>query len=439
MKKICILFLFIGINVAAQNDREVEFIRKHALLAVQEMELYKVPASITLAQGILESASGTSELAVNAKNHFGIKCKGKEWNGETYYKSSKEDTGTRVYNETSCFRKYNSVEESFRDHSKFIAERPYYTNCFKSNVKGYADFAKCLKKSGYATDRHYARSLIQIIESYNLDAFDDVKQAQVYDQLVALYGSMDDDVMIAEVEEDYVVVETEKEEAEIVSIAAVEVEEKSEIEELEEGIFEDEKVIAAIENPVQEGVTIDDVAIEEPKIEKEKPIAKPKKPETVKPKEIAEIKPIEKEKPKKVIAKNTPKPKKRTLIIPRRAISPRARVQRHPISREYIVVKKGETLYQIAKTYRTTVEHLLSCNELEKPEDLRAYQYLFFAKKKSKGAKTLYKVQKGDDMYLISQKAGIKLKQLYKRNRVKEGYQPKVGETLYLRGKKPRK
>lgn len=498
MKKILILFLFIGITTFAQNEREVKFIQKHALLAVQEMELYKVPASITLAQGILESASGTSELAVNARNHFGIKCKGKEWSGETYYKSSKEDTGKRIYDKTSCFRKYNSIEESFRDHSKFIAERPYYTNCFKSNVVDYKDFAHCLKKSGYATDRNYAHSLINIIESYGLYAFDDVQREQVYDQLVALYGPVNRGIVEPVYMDETVVavVDLPEEKIEYVEEVVVEAPEiaSSEPVALEEyeskGEVQVDDVIAAVEFPNQEGITFDEVVeeemiakVEEPvkeepkivveetivaKVEpiKEEPkaeakeiiIAKTEMPKSKevepvthtkvdkvndRPKDIAAVspftkqevvqpKPIKKEAPKTIAAQ----PKKRTF--PKRRVSPRARLQIHPIRRQYIVVKEGETLYQIAKTYKTTVDHLLKCNELENAEDLRAYQYLFFAKKKSKGAMQFITAQKGDNLYTIAQKGGIKFKQLLKRNRIDENYKPKPGEKFYLKGKKPK-
>lgn len=500
MKKILILFLLIGISAWAQNQREVEFIQKNALLAVQEMELYKVPASITLAQGILESASGTSELAVNAKNHFGIKCKGKEWSGETYYKSSKEDTGTRIYDETSCFRKYNSIEESFRDHSKFIAERPYYTKCFKSNVVGYKDFAHCLKKSGYATDRNYASNLINIIENYGLYAFDDVQRAQVYDQVVALYGPVNRGLVEPAYTDETVVAVVDLPENEIdeveVEMPKVEPSEPVVLEVYEsKGEVQVDDVIAAVEFPNQEGITFDEVfeepvkeepkivveetivakveepIAEEPKVKaKEMIIAKTEMPKSKevepvihtkvdkvndRPKEIAAVSPVKKQEivqPKPVrkevvkvpkpIKKEAPKtvvvqPKKRTF--PKRRVSPRARLQIHPIRRQYIVVKQGETLYEIAKTYKTTVDHLMKCNELEKAEDLRAYQYLFFAKKKSKGAMQFITAQKGDNLYTIAQKGGIKFKQLLKRNRIDENYKPKQGEKFYLKGKKPRK
>ena len=136
--------------------------------------------------------------------------------------------------------------------------------------------------------------------------------------------------------------------------------------------------------------------------------------------------------------KDISKPKTKTMEVPKRDISPRARVQRHPVGREYVVVNQGETLSQLAKTYETDVDKLMKYNDLSRAEELRANQYLFFNKKKNRGAKKFYTVEKGDNLYLISQKNGIKLDQLLRRNRIDESYKPSVGEVLYLRGRKPK-
>lgn len=122
-----------------------------------------VPASITLAQGILESGSGLSTLAVNGKNHFGIKCH-KGWTGDTMYM----DDDRRG----ECFRVYNSVEESFRDHSDFLRYRDRYKFLFELERTDYKGWAVGLKKAGYATDPKYATKLIKYIEDYNLSRFD---------------------------------------------------------------------------------------------------------------------------------------------------------------------------------------------------------------------------------------------------------------------------
>jgi LysM repeat protein len=127
------------------------------------MQLYKVPASITLAQGMLESDNGNSALAVYANNHFGIKCH-KEWTGETY--TQDDDT------KDECFRKYSTVYDSYVDHSEFLKTRPRYAFLFELKLTDYVGWAKGLKQAGYATDPKYADRLISIIERYNLSQYD---------------------------------------------------------------------------------------------------------------------------------------------------------------------------------------------------------------------------------------------------------------------------
>ena len=123
------------------------------------MAEYKIPASITLAQGIFESACGTSRLATEANNHFGIKCH-KEWQGETIKHDDDELQ--------ECFRKYNEVEESYNDHSQFLITRPRYAKLFTLDIMDYKGWARELKTAGYATNPQYAERLISLIERFNL-------------------------------------------------------------------------------------------------------------------------------------------------------------------------------------------------------------------------------------------------------------------------------
>ncbi len=182
--KLGLIILLFCTQIFAQESRDLDYIRKHARLAVEEMELYKIPASITLSQGILETGGGQSRLAEIANNHFGIKCKSpKEWSGPTI--SHTDDAPNE------CFRKYGSVQESYRDHSKFLAERPYYKDLFKLNLQDYKAWAHGLKKAGYATNPKYAGILISRIEKYNLDQFDKLKPEEVQQKLFELYGQTD--------------------------------------------------------------------------------------------------------------------------------------------------------------------------------------------------------------------------------------------------------
>ena len=140
----------------------LQYIERYKAIAIQEMNLYGIPASITLAQGLFESGSGNGELARVANNHFGIKCTF-EWKGKSYYKDDD--------NKNDCFRVYDRAEDSFRDHSEFL-KRKNYTKLFELNKNDYKGWAYGLKKAGYATNPNYPTLLIHIIEKYNLDQYD---------------------------------------------------------------------------------------------------------------------------------------------------------------------------------------------------------------------------------------------------------------------------
>ncbi len=145
------------------NDKVANYIEDFKDAAIKEMQLYKIPASITLAQGILESASGEGRLAVEANNHFGIKCH-KGWTGGRIYHDDDEDQ--------ECFRKYKDPDYSYRDHSLFLTQRKRYAGLFKLRIDDYEGWAKGLRAAGYATDKKYPQKLISLIERYDLDQYD---------------------------------------------------------------------------------------------------------------------------------------------------------------------------------------------------------------------------------------------------------------------------
>ncbi|WKD84976.1 Autolysin [Polaribacter huanghezhanensis] len=152
------------------NKYTLTYIKKYAPLAVIKMHEFKIPASITLAQGILESGNGRSTLASKSNNHFGIKCH-KGWEGKkVYHDDDKKD---------DCFRKYKYVENSYNDHSKFLTGRKRYAFLFKYRTSDYKKWARGLKKAGYATDRKYPSKLIRIIETYELYEFDKIKKSDL--------------------------------------------------------------------------------------------------------------------------------------------------------------------------------------------------------------------------------------------------------------------
>ncbi|MDR2147493.1 MAG: glucosaminidase domain-containing protein [Tannerella sp.] len=140
-----------------------EYIRKYKTLAIQHQKEYKIPASITLAQGLLESAAGDSYLAKIGNNHFGIKCK-ETWDGKRIYHTDDAPN--------ECFRRYSSVEDSYKDHSVFLSTRKYYTSLFKLDMYDYKAWAYGLQKCGYATDKKYGEKLVRLIETYELYKYD---------------------------------------------------------------------------------------------------------------------------------------------------------------------------------------------------------------------------------------------------------------------------
>lgn len=143
-------------------NNTLEYIAYFKAAAVKEMQLFDIPASITLAQGILESGSGKGRLARVANNHFGIKCH--DWTGARIYHDDDKDQ--------ECFRKYKDPSQSFRDHSEFLAYRKRYAALFKLRKDDYKGWARGLRKAGYATDPKYPQKLISLIERYELYKFD---------------------------------------------------------------------------------------------------------------------------------------------------------------------------------------------------------------------------------------------------------------------------
>jgi LysM repeat protein len=160
----CIAFglLILSNSVFGQEISRKEYIEKYSSLAVKQMHQYKIPASITLAQGILESNNGNSRLAVKANNHFGIKCHG--WEGKKIFADDDK--------KNECFRNYKNVLESFVDHSLFLNKYSRYEFLFDYKITDYISWAKGLKKAGYATNSKYPELLIKIIEENKLYQFD---------------------------------------------------------------------------------------------------------------------------------------------------------------------------------------------------------------------------------------------------------------------------
>ena len=268
------------------------YIKQYKNLAISEMHRYGIPASITLAQGILESGSGKSRLALDANNHFGIKCH-VHWEGPSVYHDDDE--------KQECFRKYNSVDDSFRDHSIFLSERNRYSFLFELKKNDYKGWAKGLQKAGYATSNTYAKKLIRLIDEYNLTQYDNKKLNKKDQEKLALSNEVDVNLSVYE--------------------------------------------------------------------------------------------------------KNYTK---------------------------YVLAKKGDFYDDIAEKMDVWLWELLKYNECEIDRPLLEGEKVYLQPKRKKGSKSYHIVSEGEDMYSISQLYGIKLKHLYKKNRMDFGAEPYVGQRLSL-------
>ena len=176
MRKIFIMIaMVLSLGAQAQirwNQAYQQYIDQYKDIAIEQMRQWHIPASITLAQGLLESGAGKSELARKGNNHFGIKCKG--WTGRTTYHDDDE--------RNECFRAYNSAYESYTDHSRFLAGSARYRSLFSLGTTDYKGWAKGLKAAGYATNPQYAQKLIEIIQLYKLYQYDTAKD---YDRFMS--------------------------------------------------------------------------------------------------------------------------------------------------------------------------------------------------------------------------------------------------------------
>ena len=159
------IFILISINSFSQIEKKsrADYIIAYSDDAIYQMSKYKIPASITLAQGILESGNGNSYLSINGKNHFGIKCHN-DWNGKKIFLDDDK--------KNECFRSYKTVNESYEDHSLFLTKYSRYKFLFDLKITDYKGWAKGLKKAGYATNPKYPDLLIKIIEENKLSSYD---------------------------------------------------------------------------------------------------------------------------------------------------------------------------------------------------------------------------------------------------------------------------
>ena len=285
LRSLFFLLFFMQISLGAQTKLRQAYIEKYKEVAIEEMMLFGIPASITLAQGILESGDGESKLAKEANNHFGIKCH-LDWDGPKIYHDDDE--------KGECFRKYKHAEESYRDHSTFLRDRSRYADLFKLDRTDYKSWAHGLKKAGYATNPNYPKLLIKIIEENNLHQYD--------------LRSNNTQMVLGE------------------------------------------HMVFTHENDIK-----------------------------------------------------------------------------------YVEVGKEDSWESLSAELEISVDRLLKYNEVSYDRPLSEGDIVFIQKKRKKGKVKSYQVEYNEDMYSISQKVGVRMKYLYKRNGIMVGGQPEPGQILLLK------
>ena len=371
-RHICIYIIMcaFGASAAAQSLYE-QYIARYKDMAIEQMQRYGIPASITLAQGLLESGAGTSMLATKANNHFGIKVGG-SWTGP-YVEKDDDRANER-------FRKYRSAAESFEDHSKFL-QQPRYRSLFSLDKTDYRGWAKGLKAAGYATNPEYARQLISIIEIYKLHDFDTGKRHKT----VAPEKSHEKHH------------KTSKEKA---------------------------------SKKERERLTYDYAAAAR-QAKQERAARKEQK------RQEKELKRQEKERRKQA--------KEAAQAQAYRA----ARTSKHSTEKDweswdvkrcngvyYVPAQKGDTYAAIAFRMKTDEERLRIYNEAPTWAQPEAGSPVYLSKKPDTVAPqlrgTTHTVKRGESMHSIAQQYGVKMKALYKANKLPSDYVPAKGDVLTL-------
>lgn len=401
MKKIFffILLFTAPIFTMAQSEIAKAYIQKYKHIAIKEMKRTGVPASITLAQAIVESASGESNLAKNANNHFGIKCK-TEWTGEKIY----QDDDTKA----ECFRVYPDAESSFIDHSNFLKNRPYYAALFELDPVDDSAWAYGLKKAGYATEKDYPTSLLKVIDMYELSQYN-------FPELVA------EDDSVAKV------MEPQKVNAPI--IVSKDTTTKSTAN--KDSVQNQRSTTVAIQ-PIVDSST-NNIALNNIKGIESSDSSKNNNSLITPMKGIGKI--VE----NKTVAattntisntaSNTNNPSKNTTpAAPKYPQNEKFKINQ--IAAVWAIA--GQSYLAIADKYNIPLYKLFRNNEIEATDIVQYDQIVFLNEKKNEGINKVHVVKKGETIYEISQLEGVKLSALKKYNQEIDLANIKEGMVLYL-------
>ena len=388
---ILLLLPFFCITLAAQKTATLIYVDQYKDIAIKEMKRTGIPASITLAQGIVESNSGESNLALNFNNHFGIKCK-TDWKGETTY----QDDDTKQ----ECFRVYPNANASFIDHSNFIKNRPNYAPLFQLDPVDDSAWAIGLKKAGYATASDYASKLMKVIDDYELSQYNfpelnDENDTASSETIVAKNATLDKKETTASL-----VSEAPKE-------TGLRMPEKK-----------DTVIALKKETPIQVKTATDSASnyINQVSL----PINNIKGIEPSKTSaNVTEIKMNSIGKDTTLVAKPIT-PVKDTIAKKPTSVYPDKPFKINQVA--VIWAKAGTSLLQIATEHNIPLYKVFVFNDLKETDLLAADQLLFLGNKKAEGDKSFHLVVGGESLYDISQKEGIQLKKL-------KEYNPGIGDN----------
>ena len=393
-----LIFLAFPFGAFAQSQAKVttDYINKYKGIAISEMNRTGIPASITLAQAIVESGSGESNLAKQANNHFGIKCK-TEWTGEKMYKDDD------MKNE--CFRVYENADSSFIDHSNFLKYRPYYASLFELDPVDDTAWAYGLKKAGYATEKDYPTILLQVIDMYELSQYN-------FPELVG-----EDSLAEANAIKEEITKDTLQKKVTPVKVAPNLLDTISINKPVNSTPIRDTVVkIVTLKDTIIKVVTVKDTIVNTV---------------TVRDTLIKIV--TVKDTVEKAV---TIKPTKDTTA---QKITPKAIVLNYPLNQKFkingvsaIWAIAGRSYIEIASAYNIPLYKLYKNNELEEPDLVQKDQLLFLAEKKKDSDKKVHVAKTGETFYEIAQMEGIQLNALKSFNTTITEDKIKDGIILYL-------
>lgn len=398
------------------SDLAKTYIENYLNIAIDEMDRVGIPTSITLAQGMLESAFGKSELATSANNHFGIKCH-KGWEGETYYCKSKEHTETGVARSSHCFRKYATTKDSYVDHSNFLASRSHYSFLFEMSDADYTKWAKGLLAAGYATDPSYADKLIQVIEKYNLQEYDRyTNNILASNDFAAQGGAVNLNSLKARVDRlENILIEAEMHQKELLERQAE---------------FRDQVIIMQQKHYDLKDNLNEKVRILDQNIARQREIISQMQSSLKNVENIQQG--ILKSDPLADYFNPDGTPKLEVALFPEKRKN--ADGVFYQSGRKATTLDEGQSLLDIAERYNTSYKDLVKNNDLQDDEQELPKGCYIYLESKASYVKTQseHQVVIGETMHSISQRYGIKLSKLYQRNYMKTGDEPEVGEFIFF-------